>query len=183
MSTHYLLPCDCGTAQAVTTQQAGQTVTCQCGRVLSVPALRGLRQLATQTIEPTHGKNASWSLGRGISFSMGVVLLLIGTGSYFYFQTLLSRFHVPTAQVAQQQLESRIEGSDAVQLWGLWTSMRENALASRPAPVRAEVERVQDRLTLARNLGGGLALLGAGLAAIAYSRIGRLLASPGTSRT
>ncbi|MDA0659255.1 MAG: hypothetical protein O3C60_10475 [Planctomycetota bacterium] len=182
MITDYLLPCDCGSPQTVTTRQAGQQVTCRCGRVLTVPALRELRKLATHATE-AKPRHKSWSLGRGISFFIGILLLLIGAGTYYYFQTLVSRFQVPTAGLAQQQLTERIEAANAQQLWELWTAMRENALASRPNPARAEAELLRDRLALVRNLGGGLAFLGVGLAAIAYGNIGRLLGSPGTSRT
>jgi hypothetical protein len=42
---HFLVPCQCGQKLEVTPAQAGQQMTCVCGRGIDVPTLRGLQSL------------------------------------------------------------------------------------------------------------------------------------------
>jgi hypothetical protein len=44
----FSVPCDCGNAFDVTATQADTSVTCSCGRVVRVPLLSKLRQMAGQ---------------------------------------------------------------------------------------------------------------------------------------
>ena len=45
MSEQFLLPCSCGQKVRVGNAQAGAGVRCVCGKSLTVPTLRGLREL------------------------------------------------------------------------------------------------------------------------------------------
>ncbi len=58
MSNRYTLECACGAKTGVSPGQAGQELACQCGRTLSVPLLRELRQLPPFT-EPTGAARAA----------------------------------------------------------------------------------------------------------------------------
>jgi hypothetical protein len=78
MSNHYLLPCSCGQKLRVTAAQAGGEVTCGCGRKLTVPTLRGLRELEPAPAVATAKQAPGWSLLHGLSFSGGILLILIG---------------------------------------------------------------------------------------------------------
>ena len=52
----YLLPCPCGQAVEIELGQAGQTVTCTCGKSLAVPTMMQIKELplAPEKIEPAH---------------------------------------------------------------------------------------------------------------------------------
>ena len=78
MSQHYLLPCSCGQKARVTSAQAGGEVVCSCGRKLTVPTLRGLRELELAPEISTAKQAPGWSLWHGLSFSGGILLALIG---------------------------------------------------------------------------------------------------------
>lgn len=77
----YLLPCSCGQNVLVEPRQAGGQVRCICGKELSVPTLRGLKQLKPAT---TGGESASraattrpWNPVRGAVFTSGLVLTFL----------------------------------------------------------------------------------------------------------
>jgi hypothetical protein len=73
----YLLPCECGRKIPVAASQAGETVVCECGRSLSAPKLRELRQLETQAVEEDRPGGRAWSPLQGGLFVAGAVVLLI----------------------------------------------------------------------------------------------------------
>lgn len=54
----YLLPCSCGQRLKVSTAQAGQPIRCACGNELTVPTLRGLRELEVDE-GPTKARDRS----------------------------------------------------------------------------------------------------------------------------
>jgi len=74
----YLLPCSCGQKLRVTAAQAGAQVACVCGSNLSVPTLRGLRQLEIAPPESTAKSAGHWSAVHGALFASGLLIASIG---------------------------------------------------------------------------------------------------------
>jgi len=183
MSTHYLLTCECGQVHRVTARQAGQSLSCVCRRSLEVPTLRGLRELPSESPGKDTGTRGNWSLSRGICFSVGLILLLAGGGGAYYIHLVVTKISVPSEESVMTELSQQIDQAKPADLWQLWIFLRDEALSSRPAPLRAEVEKIRGRMEWTRSIAAGFAGLGGLLMAVAYIPIGRLLGSPGTSRT
>src|SRR5436309_2466055 len=74
----YLLPCSCGQKTRITGAQAGAQVTCICGKNLSVPTLRGIRQLEIAPSEKTARPAATWSRVHGGLFASGLAIASVG---------------------------------------------------------------------------------------------------------
>src|SRR5438067_13539894 len=83
--THYLLPCSCGQKARVAAAQAGAQVTCVCGKSLSVPTLRGIRQLEIAPPEATAKSAGRWSPIHGALFASGLLIATIGVGFLAFF--------------------------------------------------------------------------------------------------
>lgn len=68
----YLLPCECGQKIPLSTGQAGDTLTCECGRTVTAPKLREMRLLEPAP-EPKAGgpPRASWSPIQGALYATG----------------------------------------------------------------------------------------------------------------
>jgi hypothetical protein len=80
MSVQYLLPCSCGQKVRVEAAQAGGQASCGCGKALTVPTLRALRQL--EVAEPdketrSRGVGSSWSRLQGAMFSLGLIVACV----------------------------------------------------------------------------------------------------------
>lgn len=77
MTMEYLLPCECGQKITVAAGQAGQDVTCQCGKTSHVPPLRKLAEL--DRVVKTETGNRNWSSAQRVAFvtiaSIAVVLM------------------------------------------------------------------------------------------------------------
>jgi len=74
----YLLPCSCGQKTRITAAQAGAQVRCDCGKSLSVPTLRGIRQLETVPPQANAKSATTWSPIHGGLFASGLATASIG---------------------------------------------------------------------------------------------------------
>jgi hypothetical protein len=63
----FLLPCECGQKLEVTAAQAGQRLTCACGRAIDVPTLRGLQSLE-RTVSAAMPAQRRWGARQGLLF-------------------------------------------------------------------------------------------------------------------
>jgi hypothetical protein len=97
MSQTYLLPCSCGQNIRVGTAQAGGKVTCVCGQSLSVPTLRGLRQLVEAPPESRKRAAAPWGPVQRTLFAVG--LLTAGVGIF-----LISIFSLQYTRIQHSQI-------------------------------------------------------------------------------
>lgn len=80
MAAQYLLECTCGERHSVETRQAGTTISCQCGKTLEVPTLRGLKELPQKEVK-SDAPPAEWTLRQGIvTAGVIVALILFGAG-------------------------------------------------------------------------------------------------------
>jgi hypothetical protein len=75
----YLLPCSCGRHVCIATQQAGETVLCECGLSLAAPTMTEIRALrpaveASATAKP----KTSWGNSQRL-LAAGLLLVLLAT--------------------------------------------------------------------------------------------------------
>lgn len=149
----YLLPCECGRKIPVAASQAGETVVCECGRSLSAPKLRELRQLDTQTIEDDSPRGAAWSPLQGGLFVAGAVVLLISILALAY--TGLQRGSLTTEKPEfnpefVQQILADIDNNSPAENLDVW---RHEILAhglERPGDPAYLVHREADELLIRR---------------------------------
>lgn len=85
MSVNYLIDCQqCGKSIPVPPRRAGETISCECGNPVSVPALRELRRLPQQEAEAKDVPAARWSHAQGAVFVAGIVTTLIAALAAWY---------------------------------------------------------------------------------------------------
>jgi hypothetical protein len=93
MTQHFLLPCSCGQKVRVGNAQAGGQVICACGKSVSVPTLRGLRQLEPAPVEVIGKTALQWSPVHGAAFAGALLLATAGAAlmayHLFYYSQLV----------------------------------------------------------------------------------------------
>jgi tetratricopeptide (TPR) repeat protein len=147
MAQRFLLPCDCGNLNEVSTTQAGATLICPCGRPNHVPSLAGLRRLtpvSTEKSAPRPGK-PFWSKF-AIGLTIGVVALLgvaILGGLIFWNQ-----HHYAAAQQAMErrdfdQAESHLQQRITLGLGGLQGELLGVQTARRSGNTEAAAKRLE----------------------------------------
>ena len=72
----YLVPCNCGEQVRARASQAGERLTCPCGATVSVPTIRGLKQL--KTVDDEIAPPAAAPVWQGPAFAVGVLALFAG---------------------------------------------------------------------------------------------------------
>ena len=128
----YLLPCECGQGVPVDASQAGQLVTCPCGKQLEVPTLRGIRELApAEGIDDSVPRESDWGPIRGAVFVVSLVSLLVGMGLAAYgYQQMIKVADVSRDQ--EQQIFARaIDQTTPTELFTAWQRMREEGLGPK----------------------------------------------------
>lgn len=73
----YLVSCTCGEQLRVRLSQAGEQLNCKCGANVSVPTIRGLKQLPVVADEE-HKPVAPVAIWQGPVFAVGVIALFVG---------------------------------------------------------------------------------------------------------
>lgn len=130
MPDQFLLPCECGQAIPIEVSQAGQEVTCSCGRSMSVPSMRAIRQLEpakTNTSAPA--EKAAWNPVKGFIFGFGALLIVGGliTAGHSYFVYSRVADYKPSNAELDLQLE-QIDKLTADHLWEFWKVNLEHPL-------------------------------------------------------
>jgi hypothetical protein len=154
MVQQYLLPCECGKANAVAVAQAGRRLACDCGREYTVPTLAALRQLEPVAAPVSKGKPApGWSATRGMIFVGGVLLALIGLAAGGYGAFLIR--NIDLAEVDQyfddiehEQLEE-IDQMTPIQAYEVWQRIR---VMGPGIPGSADTARVRNFYNLWRSV-------------------------------
>jgi hypothetical protein len=140
MTEAFLLPCACGQKVRVGKAQAGQAVACTCGKSLSVPTLRALRELevAPPDERPTKArKAAAWSPWHGAAFSGGLAVAAI---SLLLFG--INLFYLTGAAIFSEDHTDKLVGSatgeldlfSAEQMLNEWNSMVKEGLGHPHRP-------------------------------------------------
>jgi len=76
MGKKYLLRCSCGREQVVEPAQAGQTISCDCGKSLEVPTLLAMRHLPVAPAERMPAAAGQWGVRHRL-ISIGILVLLL----------------------------------------------------------------------------------------------------------
>jgi hypothetical protein len=85
MSTHYLLPCQCGKKTEIDSSQSGLTIRCACGAELVVPAMRGLAALERIEAAPrdvVSEPGPSWGAQQGLVFLGSTIVVVAALGAF-----------------------------------------------------------------------------------------------------
>ncbi|MEM8679340.1 MAG: hypothetical protein AAGA95_18750 [Pseudomonadota bacterium] len=159
MAQQFLLKCECGQDIEVREQQAGSEVRCvSCGQMLAIPRLRELQQLPHATAQELAPSRPAWGLGRGMLFSLGLALILVGgsvAGFYTYWRSQLN-IQKP---VLDPRLNPDIQKLDIEQAWTLWEQVRELEM-SRRTPAYLENRRIGKIFLRISLIAGLVALVG-----------------------
>lgn len=128
----YLLPCECGQAIAVDASQAGQRIACECGKLLDVPTLRGVRELepAPETA-PNSRRAAEWNSSRGMIFAGSLILFVIGAAvSYLGYEGLRTAPNITRADETEA-FDNTIDEMSLDEVYETWKGIREQGLGER----------------------------------------------------
>jgi hypothetical protein len=128
--------------------QAGESITCACGKKLIVPTLRGLRQLENAPPDESQSRRSAgraWSPIRGALFSSGLVVLvgsLLFLG-YTYLQfSQASEFTTDRTPDINVMEGAQIEGMDLLQSLEAFYSMREEGLGEAVEPFWITAQKI-----------------------------------------
>ena len=170
MSSHFLLPCECGQTTPVQVSQAGQSLRCACGRALTVPTMRGIRELKPAEVEPSKKvTERSWNQTRGMIFGAGALCIIAGI--------ILCAFNYPiyrnaaAVQPTSEDLEftwAAIDATPPADLLDLWHFASQHGLGAHEDSIFVNARKLAGRyrgwvITGAVLLGLGVILVAAPL--------------------
>jgi hypothetical protein len=128
-------------------RQAGETVACSCGRQLTAPSMRGIRELeiADELPESTPAvAKPRWNSAKGAVFAVGAIVTIFGV--VFTLLHVVPRFQVNTEPIPRQDVQRWLDESndwDNQQLWVYWISARDQGLPKVPSPYQQAVHLAQ----------------------------------------
>ena len=110
MAQKYLLSCECGETIPVEVSQSGEIVTCACGRSVTVPSMREVRQLPTAGPEaPDRSvKTRQWHPIQGALFGIGATMLVVAGGFAIIIQGYRVQLDREEPPELRQQLEEHV---------------------------------------------------------------------------
>lgn len=178
-----LLSCECGQTHRVSRSQAGQEIKCDCGKILSVPTLRGLSDLPLADAAPqeayantsrqpsmaaTRGARTAspggWQGWRGITMALAMAGCLIATAACGWFS--LQRWMVDTSYTVEMELENGNKGFDALDPYALssvWDAFGQVGLREKMYPNFYWARLYAEQRVQFAQIAGGIAI---GFAAI-----------------
>jgi hypothetical protein len=175
MTLHYLLPCSCGQKVRVANSQAGGQVACACGKSLSVPTLRGLRELEFAPAEIQGPARPGWSPLHGALFSSGLLVatagLVVLTLYVWRYTQLVGWTTDRSAEVVQGE-SAQIDTLTALQMLSAWSELMEEGLGERRTPIWVAAKEKIGEYRVWMAIGGG-AFLGGALLSLATLFVGR----------
>ncbi len=146
MSQRYQLPCpSCSAVLKVSTTQAGESLTCSCGKEVLVPTLRELRQLDTAADEISAAKTSSWSPLRGGLFVSGICLIAVAAIGHWRIDG--QRRELDIAQPEFRKISFDVQTLTLSGAWQAWTHFRDQSLDFRETPQFVENRRKHRELT------------------------------------
>jgi len=158
----YLLPCErCSEKLTVDLSQAGRQLVCRCGATLEVPSLRAIRSLETVADAGAKPVRRSWSPARGVSFAVGLVIVLAGLfvagNAGFRWATA----KVPPPPANAEPLLPELDTLSSADTWDAWLDFRNNGLGPYIPTAKFMVEAALQYLF--RVMVTGLVVAAAGL--------------------
>lgn len=132
----YLLPCEkCGEKTPIDVNQAGQQIACQCGQMLEIPSLRGIRELEViDGLGSTSVSRPAWGVGRRVVFVVGLVvsilsLVVLCFAILTWSQMDPSHLEAPEWDATDlEQISAEIDAKTPAQAWDEWSEMRAQGL-------------------------------------------------------
>ncbi len=132
--SEYKLPCAvCGQSVIVSTRQAGESVSCDCGKPLEVPTMRELRQLDPVPAQSAASK-PTWTAAQGLLFAAGALMTVIAAGSALWLTSLLRRVDTRQPDVGEVEFQYDIETFSLSQTWDMWKQYSLLDIEDRPTP-------------------------------------------------
>ena len=168
----YLLPCECGKGIAIDPSQAGQQIACECGKLLEVPTLRGVRTLepVPETTSPSR-QAAEWNSSRGVIFAGSLILFVVGAAvSYFGYEGLRATPNI-TRKAETESFDKAIDEMSLDEVYETWKGIREHGLGERGQNVYVNIRSF--RAGRQRILAIGIALCVVGLIGGIGATLGR----------
>jgi hypothetical protein len=141
----YRLACSCGATHLVATSQAGQQLTCSCGKPLPIPTLRELRELpvAETPSQPRPGDIDRADARRPsvlVGLMFAVIVLALPTAIFFTYQRLTVDTSYTQASDREQALEALDKASPA-ELSAIWSDFSTEGLGLPTKPMFYHAQR------------------------------------------
>lgn len=139
MAQQYLLPCpSCGAKTEVDSRQAGETIPCRCGQPLTVPTLRGLRELEPVQSAPAPAAPArKWSPLQGVLFSLGLLAALLAGGMavrHFVAYFSVQDYTVDRTAEVDEDFDRLIDNMTITESMEAWEDLRKTRLGDDHLP-------------------------------------------------
>ncbi|MDA1051964.1 MAG: hypothetical protein O3C40_15975 [Planctomycetota bacterium] len=176
----YLLPCECGKRITVDLSQAGQQIACECGQLLEIPTLRGVRELEpVQQTTSSARQSAEWDSSRGMVFAGSLILFVIGAAVSYFAYAGFSRFGYAglrdapniTHEVERESFDKAIDDMSLDETYEAWRAIREHGLGPRGQNVYVNIRSF--RAGQQRLLTIGIVLCVVGMLGAIGSTLGR----------
>ena len=136
MSQRFLLPCECGQSLVVQIGQAGQDITCACGRTVTVPGMREIRRL--QAADPDAAAQSDCRApAAGLSparvvFALGVAVAFLGLAFAGFMLVQRSQLDLGLSADEQKTFEDGVIEAFSVDLaLDAWREMRSAGLGAQ----------------------------------------------------
>ena len=184
MNAVYLLPCPCGQKVRVDAGQAGAKVTCACGKQLAVPTFRALKELEAEAPAVSAAARGaieapSWTAGRGMLFSFGLLISVIAAVliCYHAYVCWVTRDGgEPMRQSHLEEMRHSVENLTAVDAVLEFQKMAQAGLTVDGVPPWSYITEKRD--TSFRWLMGALITLAVGLVSMFGSLLGPVRRPP-----
>ena len=161
MSQRFALPCSCGASVPVGIRQAGETVTCHCGKALDVPKLRDLRRLDPLAESQPVRTRASWSVWQGSLFVVGLCALVLSAGSAYYVWSYRQLYNTSKPDPSKFSFSNDMMTITLSDSWDLWKGYLQLNIDQRPTPYHVFAREEVDQLDRVLRFWGILGTLGA----------------------
>lgn len=128
----YHLPCECGKGIVIDASQAGQQIACECGVLLEVPTLRGVRALeAVDETTSASGQVAEWDSSRGLIFAGSLILFVIGAAVTLFGYDGLRATPKISREAETELFDKAIDDMSLEEVYETWKGIRDHGLGAR----------------------------------------------------
>lgn len=161
----YLVPCTCGQQHRVRSSQAGEQLTCQCGATVSVPTIRGLKQL--KTVDDEIVTPSAAPMWQGPAFAVGVLalfagaILLAANSLYTPAELNMDASHVGLSPAAIERAKIPVSELTIDQLYDEFIDLRLHGRNEQSQYLQNQID--QARRNQRQRQTGGLGLVGVGV--------------------
>jgi hypothetical protein len=168
----HLLICECGQENIVSRKQAGQEISCSCGKQLAVPTLRGFSELplvvrgaSSSQLSSAEVAKSAWAGWKGPAFAL-VVFVFLGAALTTAYQLIL-RSSIDTSFTTQQFIDQGnlvFDEYTAVELSLTWQNFEKLSMGPKMIPDFIYMNKKAKELEHNAAISGGVCLISALLA-------------------